>query len=454
MSRLSLRSVPRAFRLSGVPGRIANQWRGRRKGANQVRAGARRIAYVVSRFPKLTETFIYHEILEMQRRGVHVQLYPLLRHVEPVTQPEIDRVRPHVRFVRFTSLAMVRAHSHFLAHRPRAYFGVLREVLWGTRKSVRAFAGATWFFPRAVCCAYDVERTGIEHVHAQFAYHAAVAALVMHRLTGIPFSFSARGTDIHVDRTMLREKLEAAEFAIAVSESNRDVLLESGGRGVAGKVHVVYGGIDVDRFRPPAPRARDQKWRILCVARFEEVKGHKYLVDACEALNARGVDFECHLVGDGELREVVEDQVRAMALGERVFFHGARTQPEVLDHLARADVFVLAGVPSSEGKREGIPNVLKEAMACGVPVVASRMGGIPELVENGETGLLVAPRDVTALTETLQLLHRDRELCARLGQAARSRILDRFTLRASTRKRAELFFGPAPRSGAAGVYLP
>lgn len=409
--------------------------------------GGPTLAYVLSRFPKLTETFVFHEILEMQRLGVRVHVYPLLRHEEAVTQHEAEAVRSSVRFAGLVSLSMARAHWHFLVHRPWAYLRVLVEVLRGTAKSRRALFGALWFFPRAVWCAYDATRAGVDHIHAQFAYHPTVAALVMHRLGGIPYSFTARGSDIHVDPTMLGEKLAAAEFAIAVSEFNREVLLAAGGPGSAGKVHVIYGGIDTERFRPQSSRrAPGDAWRILCVSRFEEVKGHAQLIEACRLLMQRGLAFECHLVGEGELREAIRAQVAAAGLEGRVSLYPACSQDGVLQHLSRADVFVLATVPASDGKREGIPNVLKEAMACGLPVVASDMAGIPELVRNCECGLLVPPGDVRALADTLQRLLQDRALAARLGRAARERIVSDFNLGASTRRRAQLFF-PAVRTG-------
>jgi colanic acid/amylovoran biosynthesis glycosyltransferase len=403
------------------------------------------VSYIVSRFPKLTETFVLNEILEMERLGVRVEIYPLLRERERVVQPEVQRLVQRARYVRYLSLAMVRAHAHFLRRQPLAYCAALLEVLKGTWRSPNFFAGAVVFFPKAVAFAYHAQRHSIEHVHAQFANHPALVALIVHRLTGIPFSFTARGSDIHVDRTMLGQKIAGAAFAITVSRSNRDVMLAASGGKHADAVHVVYGGIDTRRFTPRQSASGDEKLRIVCVARFEEVKGHAHLLRACALLQERGVEFECHLVGDGELRPGIERQIATSGLQHRVTLHGACTQAQVIEELEQATVFVLATVPSSNGKREGIPNVLKEAMACGLATVATDISGIPELVEHARTGLLVPPLDETALADALQLLGGDPELRHRLGQAARQFILEQFDLAASTRRRASLFFGEHAR---------
>jgi colanic acid/amylovoran biosynthesis glycosyltransferase len=403
-------------------------------------AAGHAIGYVVSRFPKLTETFILNELVEMERLGARVEIYPLLRQRDAVTQPQVGRLMRRARFVHVVSWTMLRAHWHFLSNRPLAYARVLWEVLSGTVGSARYFAGALIYFPKAVWFAYDAQRRAVAHIHAQFANHPALVALIVHRLTGIPFSFTARGSDIHVDRTMLKEKLAASRFSIAVSESNRDVMVAAGGQPAAEKIHVIYGGIDTDRFSP-SRKSRSDEFRIVCVARFEEVKGHAQLVEACGQLRDRGVEFECDLVGDGEWRSRIEQHIAAAGLGRHVRLHGACAEGHVIEALSRATVFVLATVPARNGKREGIPNVLKEAMACGLPVVASRISGIPELVEHEQSGLLVRPNDVKALADALERVKSDPDLRARLGQAARARIVDMFDIRLSTRRRVHLFFG-------------
>jgi len=404
--------------------------------------GPPRIAYIVSRFPALTETFVLQEMLEMEKQGVGVELYPLLRQctrvIHPAAQPWIHRAHYHP----FFSLAILRAHLYFIRRDPGLYLRVWAEVLAGTWGSPNFFVGAVAIFPKTVLFARQMLGQRVVHVHAQFANHPAVAALIIHRLTSIPFSFTARGTDIQVDQRMLKQKIEAAEFAIAVCFHNKQVMVKECGPALAGKIHVIHGGVDVDRLSATAKAQLEPRpFRILCVARFEEVKGHTYLIAACRLLQERGVLFECRLIGEGPLYSQVEKQIREAGLESRIHLLGPRTYEEVIHELCQSDVVVLPTAPTSSGKREGIPNVLKEAMACGLPVVASAVGGIPELVEDGRSGILLPPRDAVVLADALQNLSADAALRQRLGREGCQKVRREFNLKISTLKRAELLLG-------------
>jgi glycosyltransferase involved in cell wall biosynthesis len=246
---------------------------------------------------------------------------------------------------------------------------------------------------------------------------------------------------------MLKEKLDASAFAIVVSTYLKEFMVDKCGADARDKIHVIYGGIDTDIISPYLRELPSNgPFQILCVARFEEVKGHAYLVEACRLLQDRGVDFECHLIGDGEvsLRRTIEKQIARAGLGEKVRLHGSLTYAQVLERLSRADVSVLATVPTSDGKREGIPNVLKEAMACGIPVVSSSISGIPELVDHEASGLLVPPRDPSALADALQRLNDNPALRDRMGRAGREKIVREFSLRTNVARRVELFLNGTP----------
>jgi glycosyltransferase involved in cell wall biosynthesis len=403
-------------------------------------SAAGKIVYIMSRFPDLTETFVLHEILEMQRLGVTVDIYPLLRQRQRVAHPEAVALSRRAHYHPFVSLPILSAQWHFMRRRPRRYLKVLAEVLQGTFGSADFFIKALAIFPKAVRFAYEMQAQDIAHVHAQFATHAAVAAFIIHRLTDIPFSFTARGADIQVDRQMLKEKLEAAAFAISVSRFNRDLMLKTGGCHLQNKIHVIYGGIDTAAFAPRLKQSPAKPLCILCVATLEEGKGHACLVEACRLLRHRGVDFTCHLIGDGPLRSRIVKQIARANLSACITLHGACPQAEVQQQLAQAHVGVLATIPTANGRCEGIPNVLKEAMACGLPVVASRVAGIPELVEHERSGLLVPPGDAPALAAALERLQEDATLRQALGQAGREKIVRDFNLAVSTRQRAALFF--------------
>lgn len=391
-------------------------------------AGGPRLAYVMSRFPKLTETFILFELLAVERTGASVELYPLLREREAMTHPEAEPLVERAHYLPFLSPAIVRSQFWYLRHRPRAYLSTLGTVLRGTIRSPNFFLGALGVFPKVAHAGRMMAADGIEHVHCHFANHPAVAGFIIHRLAGIPYSFTAHGSDLHVDRTFLWPKVREAAFVVAISEDNRREILQECPPGAADdKVHVLHCGVDTDRFRPGRGRASsDGVLRILSVGSLHAVKGQRVLIEACRRLAQAGVPFRCTLVGEGPDRRALERTIGDAGLGDVVELVGRRTQAEVADLLAGSDVFTAPSVPTRSGKREGIPVVLMEAMATGVPVVASRLSGIPELVIDDVSGVLIPPGDPEALAEAIRRLADDPTLRGRLGTAGRERVIESF----------------------------
>jgi len=408
-------------------------------GREREKVSAVKIAYIMSRFPKLTETFILYEMLALEKLGIQVEIYPLLRERQPAIHPEAQRLVERAHFLPFLSLPILRAQWHFLRRRPVDYFKLWWEVVSGNWGSAKFFLGALAIFPKAVCFADEMLGQGITHVHAHFATHPAVAALIVHRLTGILFSFTAHGSDLHVDRRMLKQKVEAAAFARTISAYNKEVMVKECGEGLREKIHVIHCGVEPTVFSAAREREGTGPFQIVCVASFEEVKGHKYVIEACRLLRERGVDFDCHLVGDGPMRRAIRAQIAEAGLQSQVHVHGERSRPAVVKMLAEADVAALASVPTRRGKREGIPVVLMEAMASGLPVVATAITGIPELVDSGISGLLVPPGDPTALADALQALGRDPELREKMGRAGREKVVREFNLQVSVQQLLNLF---------------
>lgn len=393
-----------------------------------------KIAYIMSRFPKLTETFVIQEIVTMDTLGIPIEIFPLLRERQHIVHPEAEAWARRANFYPFLSLAILRAHAHFAWYNFTGYLQLCVEVFRKTWGSANFFIGAVGIFPKAVRFAYDMRARGVTHVHAHFATHPALAGLIVNRLTGIPFSFTAHGSDLHVERRMLDTKVQAATFAVTVSSFNREVMIAECGEQMRDKVHVIHCGVDPTLFVPRAARGAQHPFHILCVASFEEVKGHRYLLEACRLLRDRGVDFKCHLVGEGPLRLEVQAAIARCGLEQRVRIHGAMSRPQVIQMLAETDVAALASHPTLQGKREGIPVALMEAMACGLPVVSTAISGIPELVDSGNNGLLVPSGNSLALANALQQLGEDAELRGRMGRAARQKILREFNSATTTRE--------------------
>lgn len=398
-----------------------------------------KIAYIMSVFPKLSETFVLYEIIEMEELGLSVEIFPLRRGHERVKHDEVDELIERAHYQPFLSLSILFSQWYFIRRCPKAYLKVLAEILKGTFGSLKFFIVALGIFPKAVHFARLMNEEGIDHIHAHFATHSTTVALIINQLTDIPYSFTAHGSDIHVDQRMLREKIEASTFAVTVSTYNKKFMVDTSNPSDPDKIKVVHGGVDTCTFTPQIRTNSSGKFLILCIARFEEVKGHMVLIEACRLLQERGIDFECHLIGGGHLRRRIERQIRDYSLGERVLLLGKRSRSEVVGRLAQATVVVLATVLSSNGKREGIPTVLMEGMACGLPVVSSSISGIPELVDHELSGLLVPPGDAIALADALQRLNDDPELRARMGLAGREKVVREFNIQKSTARRAELF---------------
>jgi glycosyltransferase involved in cell wall biosynthesis len=398
-----------------------------------------KVAYVMSRFPKLSETFVLYELLAIEQAGVQVELYPLLRERADVMHPEAAALIARAHYQPFVSWPILLSQLHFLRRCPWRYLRTLCALLVGVAGSLNFVVGAIGIWPKVVHMARLMAADGVTHVHCHFASHPAVAGWIIQRLAGIPFSFTAHGSDLHVDRHMLPQKVAEAAFVLAISQYNRDLIIAECGPEAADSVRVLRCGVDPDVFQPQEQRPPGRRLRILCIGTLHEVKGQRHLLEACRLLTERGVDLRCTLIGDGPDQRMLSGLVVAWSLEDCVEFAGRRTRNEIAALLANADVLAAPSVPTSRGKREGIPVVLMEAMSAQVPVVASRLSGIPELVEDERTGLLVPPGDAAALASALQRLYDDPMLRRRLGCAGRDKVMREFNLQANAARLAGEF---------------
>jgi colanic acid/amylovoran biosynthesis glycosyltransferase len=411
------------------------------------------ILYIVSRFPAVTETFVVNEWLALSPR-FRMELAALRRSREPPIHPQARRAMKRVRFLGVPGPGAVAAHIGWFIRRPRTYLSVLVALLRGAIRlsAVRAAKEAVVFL-QAVPLARMARRDGVDHVHAHFANHPATAAWIVHRLTGIPFSFTCHANDLFVRPALIERKGADARFVIAISEYNRRVLLDLCPS--AGRVEVVHCGVDVDRypFQGLGDRNRDH---ALCVASLSPKKGHAHLVDALPLLAERSPSIVVDLVGDGPERERILRRARDLGVAEHVRFLGSRSSEDVRTKLAEARVFALPSVRLPSGRMEGIPVALMEAMASGVPVVASRLSGIPELVRDGVTGLLVEPGDARGLAAAMAAALEDDALAAGLALRARELVERSFSLTREAQRLGDLFaesIGQGRRRSAAQLNL-
>jgi colanic acid/amylovoran biosynthesis glycosyltransferase len=385
------------------------------------------VAYVMSRFPKLTETFILAELEAMDRAGVAIELYPLLRQTGEPMQPAAVPWVARAHYLPFVSPAILRAQWSYVSdpRGRRRYIRALVDMIRGTWRSPNFLVGGLGIFPKVARAALEMRESGVDHVHCHFANHPALAGWLIHRLVGIPYSFTAHGSDLHVDRTMLPTKVREAAFVVTISGDNRSLIESTAGPSAEGKVEVIHCGVDPAAFAP-TDRTSDGPLRIVAVGTLHEVKGQIHLIEACRRLAERGIAFTCRFIGDGPDRDALQARIDESGLGDRVTLAGRMTSDAVAAELAASDVLAAPSVPTRGGKREGIPVVLMEAMASGLPVVASRLSGIPELVTDGVSGLLVPPGDDDALAQALATLATDLGLRARLGAAGRETVMGGF----------------------------
>jgi glycosyltransferase involved in cell wall biosynthesis len=385
------------------------------------------IAYLLKRYPRLSETFILHEILELERQGMALQVFSLLNPEEQLVHAEVASVRAPVRYLPAGVRAIrpiLGAHLALLRRAPGRYLAVAVTMARGLRQGsdVKDFVRAGWL-------AGELERAGITHLHAHFAHNPAAVAHFVHLLTGMPYSVTAHAKDIYTSPPrLLGTRLRAARFVVTCTAYNAQHLASLVGLGAAARIHRIYHGIDLRLFTAGRDAPSPDRPTILAVGRLVEKKGFPYLIEAARLLVEQGYDFRVQIVGGGALRDSLQRQIAEAALEGSIELLEPRPQSELIALYRAATIVTLPSIVTDDGDRDGIPNVLVEAMRLGRPVVSTAVSGIPELVIDGETGLLVPPRDAAALACALGRLLDDGTLRQRLATGAMRHVLGHFDL--------------------------
>lgn len=411
----------------------------------------RRVAYILKRYPRLSETFILNEIRAMEQLGEALEIFSLLPPEPPPHHPTVALVRARVTHLPPTWSAwlkgLARGHGAALAAAPKAY---LRTALYALGISVRSRQPfSVWrHFLRAGFLVTEARRHGVTHIHAHFANAPTAVAHMLSAMTGLSFSFTTHAKDLYLTPPIrIIGRVRAARFVTTCTRYNVDYLRDMLSPEDHAKVNLVYHGIDLSRFRYRVPTyafATDARPALLlCVARLVPKKGLDDLIAACAALSAQGIGFRCRIVGAGPLRDELAAAISAHGLADMVTLDGAMTHDTLIDLFSEADLFALAPRITDDGDRDGIPNVIVEAMATGVPVVSTEVSGIPELVEHERTGLLVPPNDPVALAAAIARLLGDAALGKRLAGAARARLDRCFDCWQNTRSLRRLVDGLA-----------
>jgi glycosyltransferase involved in cell wall biosynthesis len=404
-----------------------------------------RVGFVVKRYPRYSETFVVREILAHERAGAAVDIFSLRPTNDGQFQDLISRVRGTVNYLYFPAEGLLPEALSAVTVTASYFWKALSEAsselpgLWAALEEARDEEARDIYQAAQLAC--QVRRRNLQHLHAPFASDAATVARLGALFAGIPYSFTARAKDIfheNVDPSDFRRKLADAAGVVTVSDYHLQYLRETYGP-LADKVQRIYNGLDLEEFpyQPPLDRPPD----IVAIGRLVEKKGFNSLVDACALLAARGRSFACRIIGHGGLKPALREQIEKRGLAAKVELVGPRPQGQIIREIRNAAVLAAPSIVAGDGDRDGLPNVIQEAMALGTPVVTTDVTGIPEVVRDDETGLQVPQNDPVALAAAMERLLADADLRVRLAAGARRLIEAEFDIHQNTQRRRAIFRG-------------
>lgn len=389
---------------------------------------ALRVGYLLRMYPRFSQTFVVNEIRELERQGVDVHIASLRLPNEGMFHESVTRIRAKADYLEERFVGNMRQHFSaqwkFLRRSPRDYLQALRVV--------RGHRGVAWF---ELCQAASLLRWArkeqVSHVHVHFGTDEASVAMLASMLGDLSYSLTLHAFDIfrdNVDRVLLARKINASAFTVTVCESNRRFMVEHLPGVDPAKIRVNYNGIELSEFAPPTSTTAKERepFSVFSVGRFIEKKGFIHLVRATAMLRESGVPIVCRIAGEGREQERLEKEIRKHRLGDHVQILGPLRQDEVRSWMQRSACFALPCVEAKDGNVDALPTVLLESLACGCPSVSTRLSGIPEIMEDGESGLLVEPGTDRELADAIRRILTDTELARTLSVQGRTRAEQRF----------------------------
>ncbi|MFC1820777.1 glycosyltransferase [Thermodesulfobacteriota bacterium] len=388
------------------------------------------LGIILKGYPRISETFISNEILHLERLGFSVHLISMRRARESFSHESVKRIRAAVDYLPekiLRHLPKLLFHNIMLAkEKPLEYTAALKTALRRFSRT-KKIATVKHLLQAGYLVRFLLPGSGITHLHAHFAHSPTSVAMFASRLSGLPFSFTAHAKDIYTsDPRQLVEKIRLARFVVTCTEYNKRHLMDFNQR-KAVPIHRIYHGVDPHLFSyNKNDRTISPPYKILTVARMIKKKGLPTLYRALRYLSDQGFPLQHTLIGDGEDRYEVLSLINKLEINHITRWLGVQPHEVVLDHYREAHLFVLGCEIALNGDRDGIPNVLLESMAIGVPVVTTRVSAIPELIDHGETGLLVSPGQPDKMAEAIFRLLKDDDLRKRVIPQARNRIVSEF----------------------------
>jgi len=383
-----------------------------------------KVAYVLVWFPKASETFVFREVCELRAHGVDVEVFTLYGPLRKDLDAAMAGYQGPVTRMGLRALPrLARDTLWWLCRRPRTALACLGS--WFRRWRSWETAGESLI---SVFCGFTFARLflerGVAHVHADWANGPATAAWAASRLSGLPFSFTGRAGDIFPpDGALVEKGRDCCAIRTDVAR-NVPYLIEHAGV-APDKVRLIHAALALNVERPAEPKLRPP-FNLVAVGRFVPKKGYDVLLEAVALLRRQGVDATLTLAGSGPLERQLRALTRTLGLEDRVRFPGFVPHEQVPELLREADCFVMSSRVSASGDRDGIPNVILEAMAHGLPVVGTDVSGIGEVVQDGITGVLTPPENARALAAGIARLLGDRELALAMARAGQRQVLERF----------------------------
>ena len=393
-----------------------------------------RVAYMTGQYPRATDTFIQREVAALRRRGAHVETFAVRRPASnELVSAEQQAERDNTYYLLpGRPLAFLKAHLGLLAQSPRRYLFALRLAMRTRPPGLKALLWQLAYFAEAGLVASRMKAHDLPHLHNHFSDSSCSVAMLAAELGGLSFSFTMHGPGefFEPQRWRLDEKVRRARLVCCISHFCRSQAMIFAPPDTWDRMNIVHCGIDPADYRPRHHAGIGR--RVLFVGRLAAAKGLPILLDAIAALRREMPSIELTLAGDGPDRQRLEDQAARLGSAENLRFLGPGSQAKVRELLAQSDVFALASFA------EGVPVVLMEAMAACVPVIATRIAGIPELVDDGACGLLVTPGDARALASAIVRLLSDPALRNRLGEAGREKVAGGFNLTTESEQLCEI----------------
>lgn len=427
-----------------------------------------KLAYVINMFPKLSESFILNEIVELLKNGHDVQIFSIIKPWEEEVHDEIEKynILERTHYFSFKSILKINL-IRFLKY---LLFGVIQD-LYDLRTFIQAVSKPKVIHKKSsfqplnqkieskihkigrfgIACIHRfildlkmayfaaiMEKNNVKLIHTHFANMGGIARRLS-KMLGLPYTLTAHAFDIYVntDANELRKVVDDAESVVTISEYNKNYLMNE--IGVINRIDVIRCGIEPNKFDPQRKSKADGRLRILTVSRLVEKKGIEYLIKSIPTIIKEIPDLEFIIVGSGPLNNSLQQLVNHLNIDSYLKFKGDVSDSELFKYYNHADIFVLPCLIAENGDRDGIPVSMMEAMAMEIPLVSTNVSGIPELVKDGVSGIIVPPKDEEAISEALIKLLNNEDLRVQMGKVGRQIVLEKYNVTIECHKLMNLF---------------